>query len=57
MIKNWYPLSLIKELLDRLERAKLFIQLSLTNAYYQMRIREGDKWKTVFKTWYGHFKY
>lgn len=22
-----------------------------------MRIKEGDKWKTVFWTWYGHFKY
>ena len=22
-----------------------------------MRIREGDKWKTAFKTWYGHFEY
>ena len=22
-----------------------------------MRIREGNEWKTVFKTRYGHFKY
>ena len=22
-----------------------------------MRIREGDEWKTVFQTWYGHFEY
>ncbi len=22
-----------------------------------MRIREGDKWKTAFRTRYGHFKY
>lgn len=22
-----------------------------------MRIWEGDEWKTVFQTWYGHFKY
>ncbi len=22
-----------------------------------MKIREGNKWKTVFKTRYGHFKY
>ena len=27
------------------------------NAYYQMRICEGDKSKTVFRTWYGYFKY
>ena len=22
-----------------------------------MRIRERDKWKTAFKTWYGYLKY
>ena len=22
-----------------------------------MRIKEGNKWKTVFRTWYGPFKY
>ena len=22
-----------------------------------MRIKEGDKWKTLFKTRYGHFEY
>ena len=49
-IKNWYPLPLIGELLDRLGRAKQFTQLDFTSAYHQMRIREGDKWKTAFKT-------
>ncbi len=42
-IKNWYPLPLIGESLDRLGRAKRFIQLDLTNAYHRMRIREGDE--------------
>ncbi len=42
-IKNWYPFSLIGEALDCLGRAKQFIQLDLTNAYYWMRIYEGDK--------------
>ena len=22
-----------------------------------MRIRENDKWKRAFRTWYGHFEY
>ena len=56
-IKSWYPLSLIGELLDRLGRAKQFTQLDLTSAYHRMRIREGDKWKTAFRTRYGHFEY
>ena len=56
-IKNQYPLPLIGELLDRLGRAKQFTQLDLTNAYHRMRIREGDEWKTAFRTRYGHFEY
>ncbi len=56
-IKNRYPLPLVGELLDRLGRARRFTQLDLTNAYHLMRIREGDKWKTAFRTRYGHFEY
>ena len=57
MIKNWYPLPLIGEALNQLSRAKWFTQLDLTSAYHQMKIREGDKWKTAFRTQYGYFKY
>ena len=56
-IKNRYPLPLIGESLDRLGRAKQFTQLDLTSAYHRMRIREGDEWKTAFRTRYGHFEY
>ncbi len=42
-IKNQYPLLLVGKLLDWLSRAWYFIQLDLTNLYYQIRIREGDK--------------
>ena len=56
-IKNCYPLPLIGESLNCLGCAKRFTQLDLTNAYHQMRIREGDEWKTAFRTRYGHFEY
>ncbi len=56
-IKNWYPLPLIGEALDRLGQTKRFTKLDLTSAYHQMRIQEGDEWKTAFRTRYGHFKY
>ena len=42
-IKNRYPLPLIGKLLDQLGRARRFTQLDLINAYYRMRIREGDE--------------
>ena len=56
-IKNRYSLPLVGESLDRLGHTKQFTQLDLTSAYHQMRIKEGDKWKTAFRTRYGHFVY
>lgn len=37
--------------------AKRFTQLDLISAYHRMRIWEGDKWKTAFRTRYGYFEY
>jgi transposase InsO family protein len=55
--KNRYPLPLISETMDRLKGAKLFTKLDLKDAYHRLRIREGDEWKTAFRTRYGHFEY
>ena len=43
--------------MDRLRGAKIFIKLDLKDAYYRLRIWEGDEWKTAFRTRYGHFEY
>ena len=45
--KNRYLLSLISEILDHLIEVKMFIMIDLKNAYYRLRIREGDEWKTM----------
>ena len=56
-VKNRHPLPLITETLDRLCGAKVFSKLDLKDAYHRLRIREGDEWKTAFRTRYGHFEY
>jgi hypothetical protein len=56
-IKNRIPLLLISETMDRLYRAKIYTKLDLKNAYYRLRIREGNEWKTVFRICYRHFEY
>lgn len=56
-VKNRYPLPLISEILDRLSGAKYFSKIDVQDAYYRIRIREGDEWKTAFRTRYGHFEY
>lgn len=55
-IKNRYPLPLISESLDRLRSAKIFTKLDLRGAYNLVRIKNGDEWKTAFRTRYGHFE-
>uniref|UniRef100_A0A3Q3FKI6 Gypsy retrotransposon integrase-like protein 1 n=1 Tax=Kryptolebias marmoratus TaxID=37003 RepID=A0A3Q3FKI6_KRYMA len=56
-IKNKYPLPLIDSVHQQLHAAKIFTKLDLRNAYHLVRIREGDEWKTAFKTPLGHFEY
>lgn len=55
-IKNRYPLPLIPEALDRLKSAQIYTKLDLRGAYNLVRIKEGDEWKTAFRTRYGHFE-
>ena len=56
-IRNRYPLPLINQLLDRLRSAKIFTRIDLRSAYYLLRVREGDEWKTAFRTAFGHFQF
>ena len=56
-IKNRYPLPLISELLDQLNGAKIFSKIDLKDGYYHIRIREGDEWKTAFRTQFGHYEF
>ena len=56
-IKDQYPLPLISSILDRLGGAKYYTKLDIKDAYHNIRIKEGDEWKTAFKTTYGLFEY
>ena len=56
-VKNRYPLPLIPELFQKLRSAVIFTKLDLRGAYNLIRIRDGDEWKTAFRTRYGHYEY
>ncbi|GBG80647.1 hypothetical protein CBR_g31107 [Chara braunii] len=56
-IRNADPLPRIDDLLERLGGAQFFSKLDLKSGYHQLEIRKEDRYKTAFKTRYGHFKW
>jgi len=54
--KDRHPLPLISEALDRLGGAKYFTKLDIKDAYHNIRISEGDEWKTTFSTKLGTYE-
>jgi hypothetical protein len=54
--KDRYLLSLIKETLNSLSKAKWFTKLNIIAAFYKIRITEKKKWKTAFRTRYDLFE-
>ncbi|GBG82741.1 hypothetical protein CBR_g36270 [Chara braunii] len=56
-IRNADPLPCIDDLLERLGGAQFFSKLDLKSGYHQLEIRKEDRYKTTFKTRYGHFEW
>jgi len=56
-IPNQYPLPLMQELQDRVQGAQWFTKMDLKNGFNLIRIREGDEWKTTFRTRYDLYEF
>ena len=55
-IKNNYPLLLILDLIDNIEKKKVFMKMDLRQGYNNVRIKKEDKQKAVFLTPEGIFE-
>ncbi|KAF8758990.1 Chromo (CHRromatin Organization MOdifier) domain [Rhizoctonia solani] len=54
--KNVYPLPRPDDLMAQLRGAKVFTKLDLRWGYNNVQVKEGDEWKTAFRTKYGLYE-
>ena len=56
-VKYCHPIPLLDDMFDELHGSYIFSKIDSKSEYHHIRMKEGDEWKTVFKTKYGLFEW
>ncbi|XP_024971908.1 uncharacterized protein LOC112510794 [Cynara cardunculus var. scolymus] len=57
LLDKGYPLPRIDELFDQLQGVSCFSKIDLRSGYHQLKVREEELSKTIFRTRYGHYEF
>lgn len=55
--KGRYPVPIIEEFLDELNKASWFTSLDLLAGFHQILLKSGEEYKTAFQTHSGHYEF